>query len=111
MDNSSEHRLQYLNGLLKEDPRDPFVHYAICLELKKSGDLHAMSSFLSLLESFPDYLPGYYQAALFLAESGLMEKAAQIAESGISLANIQKDFHALSELKSLRQNILAGEYD
>ena len=102
--------MDYLKGLLKEDPQEPFLHYAICLEIKK-GEEDALPSFLNLIRDFPEYLPAYYQTALLLAEKGEIQQAASIASDGILLAEKQNDLHALAELKGLRQDILAGEYD
>jgi tetratricopeptide (TPR) repeat protein len=109
--NNPEERLAYLKKLLAEDPQEAFLHYAVCLEEQKTDSQKAISSFEKLIARFPDYLPGYYQYALILAESGMTSKAQQITESGITLAQNQQDLHAVSELKGLRQNILAGEFD
>jgi hypothetical protein len=108
--NSSKNRIEYLQGLLAEEPKEPFLHYAICLEIKK-GEEDALPSFLKLMQDFPEYLPAYYQTALLLAEKGEIQQAASIASEGIMLAEKQMDLHALAELKGLRQDILAGEYD
>jgi tetratricopeptide (TPR) repeat protein len=103
-------RILYLTELLQQDPEDPFLHYALCLERKKKGE-DALQEFLSLLKKFPEYLPAYYQTAVYQAETGHTEAAAETAALGIMLSEKQKDLHALAELKGLRQNILAGEYD
>ena len=102
--------MEYLRELLREDPNEPFLHYAICLELKKNGD-DALNAFLEMKKSFPGYLPLYYQLALLLAETGNTEEAALISSEGIVLAESLGDQHALAELKGLRQDIVAGEYD
>lgn len=106
-----EERLAYLKQLLAEDPQEAFIHYAICLEEKKADPFMALGSFEKLISEFPEYLPGYYQFALTLAETGMLDRAQQIASTGIILAQKIQDHHAASELKGLRQNILAGEFD
>jgi tetratricopeptide (TPR) repeat protein len=108
--NQPQDRIEYLRELLKEDPQEPFIHYAICLELKKREE-GALPAFHQLLDTFPEYLPAYYQTALMLAENGKIQEAAEVAGKGISLAEKLDDRHALAELKGLRQDILAGEYD
>jgi hypothetical protein len=105
-----EDRIVYLRNLLQEDPDEPFLHYAICLELKKNGG-DAGPALMALISTFPGYLPGYFQAALFMAEKAEIQKAVAIAADGVLLAEKQGDQHALAELKGLRQDILAGEYD
>ena len=104
-------RINQLNQLLKEDPEDPFLYYALCLELKKAGSAETGPGFERLLLSYPEYLPAYYQAALFMAETGKLERATTIAQSGILLAQSMNELHTLSELKGLLQNIRTGEFD
>jgi predicted Zn-dependent protease len=104
-------RISQLRQLLKEDPDDPFLHYALCLELKKAGSAEADARFETILERFPEYLPAYYQTALFMAETGQLDKAAKIAQFGILLAQSMNELHTLSELKGLVQNIRTGEFD
>lgn len=104
-------RISQLHQLLKEDPEDPFLHYALCLELKKAGSAEAGTGFETLLNVFPEYLPAYYQAALFMAETGKLERATMVAQSGVLLAQSMNELHTLSELKGLLQNIRTGEFD
>ena len=104
-------RISQLRQLLREDPEDPFLHYALCLELKKAGSSEARLGFERLLVSYPEYLPAYYQAALFMAETGKLERATIVAQSGILLAQSINELHTLSELKGLLQNIRTGEFD
>lgn len=107
----SAERIAFLRNLQKEDPEDPFLHYAICLELKKTNHPETHPSFEKLLNKFPEYLPAYYQMALFLAEAGQANHAISTISKGIDLAVRQNELHALSELKGLKQNILTGEFD
>jgi tetratricopeptide (TPR) repeat protein len=108
---SAEERLNYLRGLLAEEPEEAFIHYAICLELAKQNREDALPAYRKLLSEFPDYLPAYYQLSLLLAESGLTSEALSCAEKGIHLAQEIKDLHALAELKGLRQDILTGDFE
>lgn len=97
--------------MLKEEPDEAFIHYAICLELAKISQEEATRSFRQLMLDFPDYLPACYQYSFLLAETGQSAEALEISEYGIKLAERLHDLHALAELKNLRQNILAGEFD
>ena len=104
-------RIEYLRGLLAEDPNEPFLHYAICLEImKKDGDA-ALPFFRELLLAHPSYLPAYFQTARLMAENGLTNEAVEVLDLGLPVAESQSDFHALSEMKGLKQDILAGEFD
>jgi hypothetical protein len=96
---------------LAEDPNEPFLHYAICLEImKKDGDA-ALPLFRELLLAHPSYLPAYFQTARLMAENGLTNEAVEVLDLGLPVAESQADFHALSEMKGLKQDILAGEFD
>ena len=100
-------RINELKKIIEIDPDDPFLHYALGLELKKSGDqAKAKQCFDKILKFFPDYLPVYYQAAhLFidLEEYGL---AKSTFESGIRLATQKNENKTLNELNNAFQNFL-----
>lgn len=104
-------RLEYLRGLLAEDPNEPFLHYAICLEIMKKDGESALPLFRELLLAHPSYLPAYFQTARLMAENGLTNEAIEVLDHGLPVAESQSDFHALSEMKGLKQDILAGEFD
>lgn len=104
-------RLEYLRGLLAEDPNEPFLHYAICLEIMKKDGEAALPLFRELLLAHPSYLPAYFQTARLMAENGLTNEAIEVLDLGLPVAESQSDFHALSEMKGLKQDILAGEFD
>jgi hypothetical protein len=46
-----------------------------------------------------------------MAENGLTNEAVEVLDLGLPVAESQSDFHALSEMKGLKQDILAGEFD
>ncbi len=104
-------RIEYLRGLLAEDPNEPFLHYAICLEIMKKDGEAALPLFREMLISYPAYLPAYFQAARLMAENSLTNEAVEVLDLGLPVAENQSDFHALSEMKGLKQDILAGEFD
>ena len=98
-------RLEYLLQLHKEQPNDPFLLYGIALEYKKI-DSDETSIYLNLLlQSFPDYLATYYQAAEYFAERGFYEKALEIYDRGIVLAMFLNEVKTLAELKNAKQNL------
>lgn len=98
-------RLDYLLQLHKEQPEDPFLLYGIALEYKKTDSSETGPCFDTLLSSFPDYLASYYQAAEYFAEKGYYEKALEIYDTGIRLANSLNEMKTLAELKNAKQNL------
>lgn len=98
-------RLAYLLQLHKDQPDDPFLVYGIALEYKKADSSQAEAYFDLLLNTFPDYLPTYYQAAEYYAEKGSHEEALEIYDKGIHLAASLNEMKTLAELKNAKQNL------
>ena len=99
-------RLNVLLGFLEENPHDPFTLYGIALEYVSSGDSKASKYFTQLLEEHPDYLPTYYKAAEYFADTGETDKALEIYRKGIDLARQKEEIKTLNELNGAYQNLL-----
>ena len=98
-------RLEYLQTLLAEDTDDSFVKYAIAKEYEKLDDLKtSIEKFEALRKDDPDYVGLYYHLAHIYTEIDEMEKALEVYDAGISVAKVQNDLHALSELRNARVN-------
>lgn len=99
-------RLDQLRALLKEEPRDPFLLYAMALELKARNELHAaVVQFNELLSVDPRNIPGHYQLAVTLSEAGRPSEAIASAAEGLRLATEQRDVKAMGELRELLQGL------
>jgi len=99
-------RLDLIQLHIKENPNDPFLQYALAKELEKNQRTQAaLKQYQKLMVLFPDYLGAYYHYASLLAEEQQTEKALEISQLGIQLAEKQKDEHSKSELMSLKMNI------
>ena len=97
---TNHHRIHQLLELLKEDPGDAFLQYALGLELLKMSDLaKARIVFENLTTTQPDYLATYYQLGKLL--EALREPAAAIKtyRDGIKIAEKQRNTHTLAELR------------
>lgn len=99
-------RLQLLRDFIVEEPENPFNYYALALELRVKDSNEASKLFDFLLINHPDYLPVYFPAAHFFAELNQIQKAREIFEKGIVLADSKKDEKPLKELKNAFQNFL-----
>src|ERR1041385_5972742 len=93
-------RIKMLEQFIADDPNDPFNYYALALELMKSDKPEAKKIFDQLINSYPEYVPSYYQAALLYLELSLNEEVIKIIESGIAEAKKQNNVKAASELRS-----------
>lgn len=104
-------RLSQILVFLEETPNDPFLLYAAALEYQKAGQTERTQFFFDkLLTEQADYLPTYYHAAAFFAETGEIGKAKVIYEKGIALAEKQNEKTALREIKNAYLNF-TEEYE
>jgi predicted Zn-dependent protease len=95
-------RRQKLEEFLAKNPNDAFTRYGLALESLKEGDFaSADSHFRALLQSNPDYVPGYQMYAQTLAQNDRAEDAKAILAQGIQAAIRQSNQHARSEMEAL----------
>ncbi|MCW3105095.1 MAG: tetratricopeptide 4 [Bacteroidetes bacterium] len=92
-------RLEQLLQMLQEDPHDPFLNYALALELAKAGDIDAaIDRIEGILARDENYLGAYYQLGKFYEQSLQPEKAIQTYQRGIGIAKKQNNRKTLGEL-------------
>lgn len=97
-------RRAQIEAMLKEDPRDSFLRYALALELAGAGELtQAVAALEGLLADQPDYIPAYLQAGQFLLKAGDAGKARTVLEAGVAAALAGRDDHAAEEMAALLQ--------
>jgi len=95
-------RRQKLEEFLTKNPNDAFSRYGIALECVKEGDSAAAEShFRTLIETNPDYVPGYQMYAQTLVQNERSEDAKAILTQGIQAAIRQGNEHARSEMEAL----------
>lgn len=93
-------RLETLRQYVKEDPADPFNHYALALEVMKQDSRESIQLLTYLVREFPVYLPSYYPLARLLHESGDHKTAVDILEKGIEVAQSAQDLKTMRELQT-----------
>jgi predicted Zn-dependent protease len=102
MTEQNKTRRQKLEQFLAQNPNDAFSHYGIALECLREGDIPgAELHFKTLLETNPDYVPGYQMYAQTLAEQNRGEEAKTLLNRGIAAASRQGNQHARSEMEGL----------
>ncbi len=93
-------KINILKDIEEKQPTDPFVKYAIALEYEKMGELEqAYAYFEKLIVDFADYLPTYLLYGNFLEKIGEEEKAKNIYENGMLLAQKQNNSKAMQEIE------------
>jgi len=98
-------RIKMLEQFAADDPKDPFNHYALALELMKLDKEKAKKIFDTLITEHPTYVATYYQAAMLYIELSMNGEATKIIEQGIIEAKKQNNMKASSELRSLLDEI------
>jgi tetratricopeptide (TPR) repeat protein len=94
-------RIEFLEKSLLERPGEPFLRYALALELSNGGRLEeAWTQFARLLQEHPDYGASYYQAGKLLVQLGRYGEARAILTRGIEIAGRQGNLHARGELEA-----------
>ena len=102
----SSDRISQLRALLAEEPKDPFLRYAIALERKRAGEMEdAAADLEQLLHEDPAYIACYYQLALILADLGRTGEAIQVCEAGSMQCLVAGDRKARAELLALKEGL------
>lgn len=104
-------RIAQLEKFMLESPDDPFLIYALALEVQHNQPSKAKKLFDDLLQRFPEYSPTYYQAAALLISMGQKAAAQMVFEKGIAILTNQTNLKALAELKNAYQNFLFDSED
>lgn len=92
-------RRAQIEELLKADPHDPFLKYALAKELASEGDVAAaLTAFDRVIAEHPDYVAAYFQKGQTLAGEGEDEAAREVLGRGIAVARRVGDAHAAGEM-------------
>lgn len=99
----NQERIQQLTQFMDEEPGNPFNLYALAMEYLTGQPEQARVYFDQLLIQFPDYLPTYYHAAALYTDLDQRDRAADLYEKGIALAQAQQNTKTLQELQRAQQ--------
>ena len=102
MSEQKKTRRQMLEEFLARNPNDPFTLYGLALDCVNGGDFAAAEThFRALLQSNPDYVPGYQMYAQNLAQHNRAEEAKALLVLGIQAAIRVGNQHARTEMEGL----------
>jgi tetratricopeptide (TPR) repeat protein len=92
-------RREKLEEMLKAEPEDTFLRYALALELDKEGDHdHSLALLTGLIEGSPPHVPAFFMAGQQLARLSRIDKARDVLRAGIEEARQQQNQHAAGEM-------------
>ncbi len=88
-----------LEELLKSEPDDTFLLYALAKAYVSEGDVAmGLAQFDEVLKRDPKHVPAHFQKGQVLAEDGQTDAAREILNQGIQVAKEVGDDHALGEM-------------
>lgn len=92
--------------LLKENPNDVFLNYALGLEWIAENQVEqAVQQFEKTIALDENYISAYYQCGLILHQIQNKDKALEILNKGLTIATQKKLYKEVAEFKSLITNI------
>ncbi len=99
-------RRKQLEDLLKENPDDVFLRYALALQDDSEGHTdQALAQLEQILQDHPDYVPAYFQGGRMLAQLGRNQPAREWLQRGIAQAKRCGDAHAADEMQQLLESL------
>ena len=85
--------------MLKADPGDAFLQYALAKACAAEGDLPAaLVQFDQVIAAHPDYIAAYFQKGQLLADEGQTGAARDVLTRGVIVARRVGDRHAEAEM-------------
>lgn len=99
-------KIEQLKDLLKDDPDNSFILFALAKEYETvENNDQAKTFYLSLLNKNPDYIGCYYHFGKLLETLNDEVTAKEIYQQGISKAQDVNDLHSISELRTALLNL------
>ena len=99
-------RLDQLFDLLKEQPNEAFLLFAIAKEYEKAKDYDkALEYYLELYDTTPQYVGTYYHLGKLYERLDNPEKALKTYKQGKIIAKSEGDMHAFSELNGAAMSL------
>jgi len=100
-------RLEKIQAMLLDDPKDPFLRYTLAMEYRKLEDNEKSLELLAELTQSeePKYVAAFFMAAQQLVELDRVEDARTFLRDGIDAARIQNNHHAAAEMSELLSEI------
>jgi tetratricopeptide (TPR) repeat protein len=105
-------RLDKLFSFLEAQPDDAFLLFAIAKEYESAGDdVNALDFYQKLQQTTPQYVGLYYHLGKLFERKSEPQNALSTYKIGIEVAQKERDFHALSELKGAKMNLDGDDDD
>ena len=105
-------RLEQIRQMLHEDPGDPFLRYALAMELDSDGQPEAsLVLYRELMTLRPPHVPAFFRTGQLLARLRRREEARVVLRQGIAAAAEVGDRHAAQEMADFIDQLEASDDD
>lgn len=92
-------RLEKLLAMLREDPGDQFLRYAVAMEYQSAGDaVESGRRYRELIAGANPYLPAFFMLGQLLAGEGEVAAARDVLRDGAEKARAAGDLHLAGEM-------------
>ena len=100
-------RIDKIQAMLQDDPRDTFLRYTLAMEYRKLDENEKSLELLTELANHeePAYVAAFFMAAQQLVELERIEEARTFLRDGIDEARRQNNQHAAAEMSELLAEI------
>ena len=99
-------RRDQLVELLKSDPDDVFLLYALAMASLSEGEIQeGLQLFDRVIERDANYVAAYFQKGQALARESEAEKAQEVIRRGIEVARQIDDQHAAGEMTAFLETL------
>lgn len=100
-------RIDKIQAMLQDDPRDTFLRYTLAMEYRKLDENEKSLELLTELANHeePRYVAAFFMAAQQLVELDRIEEARTFLRDGIDEARRQNNQHAAAEMSELLAEI------
>jgi thioredoxin-like negative regulator of GroEL len=100
-------RIDKIQAMLQDDPRDTFLRYTLAMEYRKLDENEKSLELLAELANHeePRYVAAFFMAAQQLVELDRVEEARTFLRDGIDEARRQNNQHAAAEMSELLAEI------
>ncbi|HUG91852.1 MAG TPA: tetratricopeptide repeat protein [Planctomycetaceae bacterium] len=99
-------RREQLEEMLRAEPDDQFLQYALAMECASAGDApEAVERLDRVIRRDPDYVAAYFQKGQILAREGRTAEAADALRTGIEAARRTGNAHAEGEMAGFLEAI------
>jgi tetratricopeptide (TPR) repeat protein len=100
-------RLEKLQEMLVESPKDIFLNYALALEYKGLSQFDkALKQLNAVFLLDENHIPNLYQLGVYWMEKSENEKALLYLEKGLQIAKQKKELKTANEFQALIDEIL-----